>query len=484
MSIEGGWTIYDNHRDRKQGRPEQRVTIADGAPSRTIRPFLCRDEWQGDGLPLTVLDAITVAYDNATNGSVDIIPFRNFYAARQGMWMKGSPIATCAEMELRRGDSLVALRTFFDQSLDARRITRPREAFNRWLFESRTQFEVAGDRKLLEPLIPSDPTHRSPSLLRELIKACRERSHGIDEATSCRYAEEIMSALGLKARDTVTALHRGLGLISRPVVVRVDGAVKVTVTCEGVSHDILPGHYKKLQRLFQNASSNRGTPDEFHARIFAMLQRYRNATGTRAGEGSGHHAATPPDVLQALHRFMGVEMECFASPLNCHFPHFCSAFVDTDVFFGSVGSFFDFFPVEGSFESGPPYVEELMEEMRLHIVRLLQNSTRPLSFCIIIPEWRQNPTPVIQNMDTNEGGFVKRMIVVPLAEHVYVDGFQHCLRDSYFKPVHNTLCVVMQNEAGAKKWPCNDEVEKKILGVWADVARDIKDNPLFKRARE
>ena len=49
-------------------------------------------------------------------------------------------------------------------------------------------------------------------------------------------------------------------------------------------------------------------------------------------------------------------MECFASPLNCYCPRFCSAFPDTDSVFGSVGSFFDFEFVEGSFEANPPFV--------------------------------------------------------------------------------------------------------------------------------
>lgn len=33
------------------------------------------------------------------------------------------------------------------------------------------------------------------------------------------------------------------------------------------------------------------------------------------------------------------------------------------MFFGSVGSFFDFTPLEGSFETGPPYTEEVMDKM-------------------------------------------------------------------------------------------------------------------------
>eukprot|EP00760_Papus_ankaliazontas_P007619 PhM_4_TR13411/c0_g1_i1/m.81795/K17584/PCIF1; phosphorylated CTD-interacting factor 1 len=474
---ESGWVIYDTHKDRKLGRGD---TTNTPVQANTIRPYLCREEWSGESMPTTVDDMVHVAV--ALPDRVQVDRFRAFYLHRFFKWLVASPVTRCAEMELQRGDTIATLRKYFFELLDARRITRPREAFNRWLFESRTQLEVGGDRTLLEPLIPCDPNHRSPSLMRELVKACKERSK-MDDALTDLYANEVLDMMIRRAVDMTKALHNPVGgCPTSAVSVSVTDSVKVTIRCEGVSHDILPGHYQKLRRLFYNAhreGAGEVTDDHYHRRLFTMLQRYRNATGTRPGEGSGHHAATPPDVLQTFRGELGVEMECFASPLNCHFPHFCSAFVDTDVFFGSVGSFFDYYPVEGSFEAGPPYVEELMEEMRVHICSLLRNSSRPLSFCIVIPEWRTVPTPVIQNMDANVEGFVRRMIVVPLDQHVYVDGFQHCLRDSYFKPVHNTLVVIMQNDAGAKKWPASEEVEKRILSVWASVAHNIQDNPLF-----
>lgn len=48
-------------------------------------------------------------------------------------------------------------------------------------------------------------------------------------------------------------------------------------------------------------------------------------------------------------------LRCFASPLNQHYGAFCSAFPDVDAVFGSSGSFFHFFPSEGSFECNPPF---------------------------------------------------------------------------------------------------------------------------------
>ena len=53
----------------------------------------------------------------------------------------------------------------------------------------------------------------------------------------------------------------------------------------------------------------------------------------------------------------------FASPFNHFLIPYCSAFPDTDACFGSCGSFFDFFPTEGSFMANPPFVEECMARM-------------------------------------------------------------------------------------------------------------------------
>lgn len=76
-------------------------------------------------------------------------------------------------------------------------------------------------------------------------------------------------------------------------------------------------------------------------------------------------------VLDVLHTHFGTCMECFASPLNCRWPRFCSLFADTDAPFGSVGSFFKFTPSRGSFEANPPFDEACVERMAAHMFKLL-----------------------------------------------------------------------------------------------------------------
>ena len=224
-----------------------------------------------------------------------------------------------------------------------------------------------------------------------------------------------------------------------------------------------------------------------------MLQRYRalarGPNRDKAREGSGHHSATPPTVLNALRAELGVEMECFASPFNSHVPYFCSAFRDTDCFFGSVGSFFEFFPVQGSFEVGPPYVEELMEQMRLHLVALLQASDKPLSFTMIVPDWVTDgggtnvrkepmPSPSLRKIFEGADGFTRMTLQVK--DHAFLDGFQHTFRRALFRPPNPTLVMVMQNEAGAAAWPATAQVAEKIKAAWAAAAEGVPGNPYSK----
>jgi phosphorylated CTD-interacting factor 1 len=78
---------------------------------------------------------------------------------------------------------------------------------------------------------------------------------------------------------------------------------------------------------------------------------------------------------------VGVEAECFASPLNCRWRRYCSAHPDTDAPFGSLGSFFGFKPTEGSFECNPPFEEALVLRCARHINGLLDAAAAKVGRC-------------------------------------------------------------------------------------------------------
>lgn len=141
-------------------------------------------------------------------------------------------------------------------------------------------------------------------------------------------------------------------------------------------------HLQKLEQLYRYNCFDDKKFDLFIGRVYCLLKRYQtflcNATAAIGHESENTQAALPITVFECLHRHFGVTFECMASPMNCYYRQFCSAFPDTDSYFGSRGSFLDFQPVSGSFQVNPPYSEELIEATLRHIDRLLSHSAEPL----------------------------------------------------------------------------------------------------------
>ena len=415
----------------------------------------------------------------------EIVTLVELHRRRMQAHKAACPDGECVEREEARVAKMDQLRAWFNAEVLRVGFPRaPKEAFNRWLFESLVVETVS--ETLRDPLIPGDAARLSQGMLDELLDDAMktEPLKSLPDPQRRELCEGVCVRLAEKAARFVDEL----AAVNRTALTRVRHAQQrklssyVSFSLGSVEHEILAGHAEKFAHLF--TAYNPGTSKVTCAdRIFAMLQRYRSLAGFRPGqEGSGHHSATPPQVLDTFRRVLGVQYECFASPFNSHFAHFCTAFGDTDGYFGSLGSFFNFFPVEGSFEVGPPFVEELMHQMHAHLVSLLCKSSRPLSFVMIVPDWvhcRQQPSASLSAIVSNVAGFTRRVIIVPRDQHTYLDGFQHCLRDSFFKPVHDTLALIMQNDAGAAKWPATPAVERAVLDAWADVARDIADNSFY-----
>ncbi|XP_059185409.1 mRNA (2'-O-methyladenosine-N(6)-)-methyltransferase [Centropristis striata] len=212
------------------------------------------------------------------------------------------------------------------------------------------------------------------------------------------------------------------------------------------------GHFSKLELLYRYSCIDDPRFEKFLPRVWCLLKRYQVMFGSGANEGTGLQGALPVSVFEALVRQFGVSFECFASPLNCYFKQFSSAFPDTDGFFGSRGPFLSFCPVSGSFEANPPFCEELMDAMVTHFEDLLQKSSEPLSFIVFVPEWRDPVTPALTRMEASR--FLRHQLSVPAYEHEYRSGSQHlCKRDEmYYRAVHGTAVLFLQNDAGFVKW--------------------------------
>ena len=218
-----------------------------------------------------------------------------------------------------------------------------------------------------DPLLPVC-AGANAGLVAELCKAGSPRDTALEVASA-------MSAASARAAEAVA--RRGADLQRRGrrrCKVIIDEPAGVARMRAGkASCAVTLSHYRKLRELYDAsgsgaALSSREVEEDFNERVAALAVRYE-ALG-----GSGYQAACPGAVFDALRDHFSVRMECFASPFNCRWRTYCSAFVDTDAMFGSVGSFFQFKPTTGSYEANPPFEPVLITAMQ---VRAFLEAARP-----------------------------------------------------------------------------------------------------------
>lgn len=91
------------------------------------------------------------------------------------------------------------------------------------------------------------------------------------------------------------------------------------------------------EQLYRYGCADDRKFEHFLTRVWMVLKRYQANFGSAIGEGAQNQGGLPVAVLECLHKNFGVTFECFASPLNCYFRQYCSAFPDIDSYFGSRG---------------------------------------------------------------------------------------------------------------------------------------------------
>jgi len=280
------------------------------------------------------------------------------------------------------------------------------------------------------------------------------------EAGKLRSVAASAAAAAAAAAGDVPSPSSGSTASLRIDASRQRGTVDVSLDGAKPYLSISSAHYDKMQRLFAR-HAGLGPVDEasFHERLFCCLARYE------ALKGAGYQCAVPGRAFDALRPSLGEVVECFASPLNCHYDRFCSAFGPLEEAFGSLGSFFDFEPLEGSFEANPPFVPEIMDAMLEHIEALLGDASRgPLSFLIVIPAWGAG-VGTVKHMEKSR--HCRASSRIEASSHGFCDGAQHLdgTRELYRPSSWDTAVSLLQNAAGAKRWPLSKEELDKTFGA-------------------
>jgi hypothetical protein len=159
-------------------------------------------------------------------------------------------------------------------------------------------------------------------------------------------------------------------------------------------------------------------------------------------------------------------IECFASPLNCRYESFLSAFPDTDLSFGSLGSFFDFdFSQGGSYQANPPFTSIFIEAMHRKMVHSLDQCKEPLMFIIFVPEWKDSPGW----QALKRSNYLQHYFSVEQASHSYAEGSQHRRKGKFRIASFDTSVFFLQNYQGKMKWPIHEHQIKEIMDAFAQV---------------
>ncbi|CAJ1931638.1 unnamed protein product [Cylindrotheca closterium] len=204
--------------------------------------------------------------------------------------------------------------------------------------------------------------------------------------------------------------------------------------------------------------------------LYCCLSRYEMI------KGAGYQCAMPPIAFDAANMELGLgtTVECFASPFNCRYKHYCSAFPDLERKFGSLGSFFDdssFFPSNGSFEANPPFVPELMWAMNAKLERILSHeNAKALSFLVIVPVWGANGIGNVEELEASKYCVASSRIAA--ADHSFCDGAQHKALKQELRPSSwDTAVILLQTPQGSEEWPVS---QSKLESVFCAALKKSK----------
>ncbi len=223
-----------------------------------------------------------------------------------------------------------------------------------------------------------------------------------------------------------------------------------------VAVPLTPKYRAKLTELYQRFSSP--SSEGLDSVLGIVLLRYD------ALKGHAFQAGLPPAVFEVLKKDFGVFMECFASPFNCYFPRYCSMFSD-DFALGSLGSFFQFRPMDGSFLAFPPSVPTVLLATVRHIEDLLVLSARALNFVLVVHGNIKDDADHIAAALKSQF-FVHRLTFAP-KQHALTEGLAHRKKALLKLAVAPTHFFFLQNEAGKKRWPVDEQKSARLERAFA-----------------
>lgn len=379
-----------------------------------------------------------------------------------------SASAAAVATEMVRAQCVLALRAKFRTMCELP--APPLNALERWLLLNKW-YEPQSD----EPLLPMGKA-ATPA---DAVLSADLRRAGMEAET----AEALVKKLRRTARKMAAALrtsdHRGtcspcvLQTAASSGVMRLSCAPPAEGSGASCDAEALGGDsatsvlvttacIDKLRALHARAwPASAEDDDDVMRRVYCCLLRYQCVGGL------GFQAAIGAPVFRCLQARFGCNFEAFASPLNCFYGAFCSAFSDVDGPFGSRGSFGDFTPTSGAYQCNPPFVVAIIDAMSEHLLTLLtaaEGACRSLSFVVVLPGWTDCAG---YNRLLNAAPLLRRTLLVAAADHGFVDGGQHARPRTHRESPYDTMVFVLQSSAAAATWPASDAAIAELEAAFA-----------------
>ncbi|RWS13563.1 phosphorylated CTD-interacting factor 1-like protein [Dinothrombium tinctorium] len=237
-------------------------------------------------------------------------------------------------------------------------------------------------------------------------------------------------------------------------------------------------YLQKLEHLYRWNCLEDKKLEYFMCRVWCLLKRYHAFISLSSADAFSTQLSLPASVFECLHKNFDVTFECFASPLNCYFRQYCSAFPDTDAYFGSRGSILNFFPISGSFQAFPPYSEDLFEATIDHFERVLSNSEDALSFILFLQEYKEHSPRAPLKLESSR--FKRKQLTIEALDYDLRSGYQHVCDPNQvlLKSPVSLMIIFLQNDAGFLRWGPTPQRIDALLESFKPVKEIMKDREI------
>ncbi|MES1910702.1 MAG: hypothetical protein MHM6MM_003247 [Cercozoa sp. M6MM] len=374
--------------------------------------------------------------------------------------------ATSPALELKRVQLLESLREYLEALLPARlrgfatasKKSRkhsdtdsklPRDTFDRWRWRASLAEALESAHCVVDPVLPTTSVidaqllealceaDLSQSVARDLIGQLNERSAALARQL-CSQADTLRRQIN-KVKITERDSKKGGG----------DRVVELRCLQHSVS--VRQAHYVKLRHLFRRHGASPFAEGLFRTHVFCLLTRYLGVSQTATGLQAAMHS----EVFAVLKRRLDCVFECFASPLNCRYGRFCSAFPDVDRHFGSVGSFFEL-PLPSNkkviLEANPPFDDAFVDAF----VSKVEALEGECALCVVVPRWQNSRA--WQRLTQSACAVLHT--VIPQKEHGFFDGAAHRRKQLWRLASFDTSVVWLHSRPHLQSGLTNDQSDQ------------------------